>query len=233
MSEAVRAPELPRVGSSPSFSRRSSGEQVAAYIRSLIFNGQLRHGDRIRQDELAATLGVSRIPVREAIIALDREGWITSEPHRGAYVNGLDRAGIADHYEMIGLLYGLAARRATQRASDEELEQLLEYPKLLKRASDPAEVYDVNEQLIRRMFLAAASPRLGAVSRVMQPVVPGNFFAVVPGAIEDQKRGVARIARYLAARDADNAADEWLRLLRRQGEHVIELLQSSQLISGT
>ena len=56
--------------------RRSSGDLVAVHIRSLIFNGELRQGDRMRQDEIAQRLGVSRIPVREAIIALDREGWL-------------------------------------------------------------------------------------------------------------------------------------------------------------
>jgi DNA-binding GntR family transcriptional regulator len=229
MTEAAQLPDPPRAVINPAFNRRSSGEQVASYIRSLIFHGQLRRGDRIRQDELAATLGVSRIPVREAIIALDREGWVTSEPHRGAFVNGLDRAGIIDHYEMLGLLYGLTARRATERASDEVLGRLVPLQKSLQTAKDPSDFYYINEQLIRQMFLAAASPRLSAVSRVMTPVVPGNFFDVIPGAVDDQKRGVARVVKVIVARDADKAAQEWLRLLRRQGEHVIDLLTASNL----
>ena len=49
--------------------RRKSGEQVALYIRALVFEGELKPGERIPQDELASTLGVSRLPVREAIIA--------------------------------------------------------------------------------------------------------------------------------------------------------------------
>ncbi|HTR70735.1 MAG TPA: GntR family transcriptional regulator [Mycobacteriales bacterium] len=231
MTESPRAPGVPRAVVGSTFSRRSSGEQVAAYIRSLIFHGHLRHGDRIRQDELAATLGVSRIPVREAIIALDREGWVTSEPHRGAYVNGFDRAGVADHYHLLGLLYGLAARRATERASEEELAGLADHQKALAAATDPDEIFYINEQLIRGMFAAAASSRLVAVSRVMRPVVPGNFFDVVPGAIADQKRGVARAVKAIVARDADKAAAEWLRLLQRQGEHVSDLLAASDLFA--
>lgn len=231
MTDGSRLTDLPRAVMNSSFSRRSSGEQVAAYIRSLIFHGHLRHGDRIRQDELAATLGVSRIPVREAIIALDREGWVTSEPHRGAYVNGFDRAGVADHYHMLGLLYGLTARRATERASDETLAKLTVFQKTLQAAKDPDEIFYVNEQLIRAMFTAAASSRLAAVSRVMTPVVPGNFFDVVPGAIDDQKRGIARVVKAIIARDADKAAAEWLRLLQRQGEHVTDLLTASNLFA--
>jgi DNA-binding GntR family transcriptional regulator len=51
--------------------RRSSGEQAAIYIRGLIFQGRLRQGDRVPQDEIARTLGVSRIPVREALLSLE------------------------------------------------------------------------------------------------------------------------------------------------------------------
>jgi DNA-binding GntR family transcriptional regulator len=64
--------------------RLSSGDQAALYIRRLIFDGDLRPGTRVPQDEIAQTLGVSRIPVREALIALEREGWVTIELHRGA-----------------------------------------------------------------------------------------------------------------------------------------------------
>jgi len=48
----------------PVMDRRSSSDLVAVHIRSLVFNGELRQGDRMRQDEIAQRLGVSRIPVR-------------------------------------------------------------------------------------------------------------------------------------------------------------------------
>jgi DNA-binding GntR family transcriptional regulator len=233
MSDAAGLSALPRAVVSSAFNRRSSGEQVATYIRSLIFHGHLRQGERIRQDELAATLGVSRIPVREAIIALDREGWVTSEPHRGAFVNGFDRASLADHYEMLGLLYGLTARRATERASDETLAKLPPLLKSLQGASTAEDIEFFNGKLIRSMFGAAASSRLSAVGRVMTPVVPGNFFEAIPGAIDDQKKGIARVVKAIVSRDAEKAAQEWLKLLRRQGEHVADLLTASKLFKDS
>src|SRR3954451_3726879 len=105
--------------------RPSSGDLVAIHVRSLIFNGELRQGDRVPQDDIAEELGVSRIPVREAIIALDREGWVTIEPHRGAFVHGLDAAAVNDHYELIGLMWGLAARRVIERGNPAEVEVLV------------------------------------------------------------------------------------------------------------
>src|SRR5690242_10084762 len=107
--------QLPDTGFAP---RSTSAEQAARYIRRLIFDGYLRPHDRVAQDATANVLGISRIPVREALIALEREGWVTIEPHRGAFVNELDEAAVRDHFELYGLTFGLAARRSIERDAD-------------------------------------------------------------------------------------------------------------------
>lgn len=206
--------------------RRSSRELVAIHIRSMIFNGRLRHGDRVRQDELAEELGVSRIPVREAIIALAGEGWLTVTPHRGAYVHGLDPDTVRDHYELVGLVYGMAARRATKRATKDGLARLAEAQVALSNAQSPTEVHDTNDAYLRCLNELAKAPRLASVMRGMSSVVPGNFFELVPGTIEVQKFGTAAVVRAIRKGDGEKAADECIQLLRRQGECVVELLES-------
>lgn len=54
--------------------------------------------------------------MREAVIALDREGWVMIHPHRGAFVVGLDENSTRDHYELLGRVYGCGARRTAERA---------------------------------------------------------------------------------------------------------------------
>ncbi|MDT5200540.1 MAG: hypothetical protein QOK09_3186 [Mycobacterium sp.] len=232
MSPSESASRAPRALLPPADSPRSTAERVANYIRALIFNGHLQHGERIRQDELADALNVSRIPVREAIIALDHEGWLTSKPHRGSFVNGFHRDGIEDHYELLGMLFGLAARRATEHATPEEIEGLIAQQHALRATDDPDEFRRESDQLIRQMFRIADSPRLSAVHRVMTGIVPGNFFAEVPGTIADQKRTTARIVKAIAANDRNKAADEWVKLMRRHGQHVIELLRERDLLKA-
>jgi DNA-binding GntR family transcriptional regulator len=233
MSPSDRASQAPRALLPSADSPRSTAEMAASYIRTLIFSGHLQHGDRINQDELAEALHVSRIPVREAIIALDREGWLTSQPHRGAFVNGFHSAGIEDHYELLGMLFGLAAKRATEHATPEDVEQLIAQQHALRAADDPDYFRQESDKLIRQMFTIADSPRLSAVSRVMTGIVPGNFFAVVPGTISDQKRTTARIVKAIAAHDADRAADEWMKLMRRHGLHVVALLRERNLLKAS
>src|SRR5262245_25653960 len=210
----------------PLIDRPSSGDLVAIHVRTLIFNGELRQGDRVHQDEIARQLGVSRIPVREAIIALDREGWLTITPHRGAFVHGLDEDALRDHYELLGLVYGLAARRAVDRATPEARAQLRSAQEALANATTPEEVHDTNDVFLRTLLAIARSPRLGRVMRNMSTVVPGNFFELVPGTIAVQQRGAKAIVEAIDAGDADRAADACVSLLTDQGDLVIKLLAS-------
>src|ERR1700684_3706729 len=106
--------------------RTPSGEHIASHVRSLIFEGVLRPGMRVPQDTIARNLGVSRIPVREALIVLEREGWVTNEMHRGAFINALDEQSVHDHYELYGLIFGFAAQRAASRRSAELPDHLAE-----------------------------------------------------------------------------------------------------------
>ncbi len=230
----MAAPDLDDSGFAPVplMDRRSSGDLAAVHIRTLIFNGQLRQGDRVHQDDIAKRLGVSRIPVREAIIALDREGWLTITPHRGAFVHGLDADALRDHYELLGLVYGLAARRATERATDDGRAELADAQRQLAAADSPEALHATNDVFLRTLLVLAHAPRLGAVMRNMSTVVPGNFFELVPGSGKVQQAGAERIVAAIARNDPDAAADACVNLLRDQGELVIKLLASRGMFAA-
>jgi DNA-binding GntR family transcriptional regulator len=199
--------------------RPSSGELVAAHIRRLVIAGEYRSGERVRQDEIATELGVSRIPVREALIALEREGWVTVEPHRGAFVNGIDADFVRDHFELYGAIVALMARRCVERADDEAVARLLAAAaRVVDGPADPEAFNDLTYRYVDALEAAAAAPRLTSMTRVMVNLYPGNFFAGVPGAMEVQRDGVAAIAAAIADRDEVRAAAECERLLRRHGE---------------
>lgn len=207
--------------------RRSSGEQAALYIRRLIVDGKLRPGQRVPQDEIAATLGVSRIPLREALVALEREGWVTNEMHRGAFVNVLDERSVDDHFEIFGLLYGFAIRRAVERSPGELLERLTEIKRRLDGESgDPAALlFSVYTSIVD----AARSTRLRVVLRSISTLVPGDFFSEVPSAIELERRDLGRIITALKRNDADKAAEEFARMMRRVGDEVAQLFKQRGL----
>ena len=216
---------LPQQGQE--LSRVSSGEHVRQYVRRRIFDGVLKQGQRVPQDAIAKTLGVSRIPVREALIALEREGWITIVPHRGAFVNRIDESAVRDHYELFGLIYGFAVRRATERQG-ETLAALL--PALQKRIAgagdDADEMFAATIAFHRAVVAAANSPRLRSLLRQATNIVPGNFFERVPGSGKVEKQSTAAIVRAVKRRDADSAVQAYAEMMRKQADLVVSLFRA-------
>jgi DNA-binding GntR family transcriptional regulator len=203
--------------------RRSTGDHAAVYIRRLILDGLLRPGERIPQEQIAQALGVSRIPVREALIALEREGWVTIEMHRGAFVNALDEDAARDTYELFGLVYGLAVRRAISRARADLSERLDQIARQLARTDDPEETERLAIAFHATIVEAAASPRVKVVLRAMSALLPGNFFELVPGAIDIEREGLTAIAGAVAEHDPDKASSCYERMMRSQGSLVVKL----------
>src|SRR6266849_1753587 len=80
-------------------SRQSLASIVASELRQAILSGRLIPGDRIQQDQLATELGVSRLPVRQAILILEAEGLVQTEHRRGSIVAPIDIAFIEQIYE--------------------------------------------------------------------------------------------------------------------------------------
>ncbi|MCU1368370.1 MAG: transcriptional regulator, GntR family [Ilumatobacteraceae bacterium] len=210
--------------------RESSSEQVAEHIRRLIMSGELVKGERLRQEDLAEELGVSRIPVREAIIALDREGWLDFESNRGAHVAGLAADDIRDHYELRGLVFGLLARRVVETATDDDVKALSALAAEMKRAPDIVEFAVTNERLIRQIVRLAASPRLTAALLVTPAIMHHDFYEFVPTGRKNQEAGVAAFMRALKQRSADGADTAMRTMLRRQGQAVLAAFTASGVV---
>jgi DNA-binding GntR family transcriptional regulator len=93
-------------------------------LRRAMVGGQLRPGQRVGQEEIAASLGVSIAPVREALAALEQEGQLTYRPRRGYFVTELHLEDLREIYELRTLLEGRAARRALPTLDREALERI-------------------------------------------------------------------------------------------------------------
>ena len=209
--------------------RTSSGEQAALYVRRLIFDGHLTPGTRVPQDEIAKTLGISRIPLREALIALEREGWVTLEMHRGAFVNALDERAVRDHYELFGLIYGFTLKQALVRSGDEYVERLAAIEAAISAEPDPVAVAPLLLEFHSTMVAGAGSTRINAVLRSMSTIVPGDFFAHVPGAVDVERKAIASIVRSIRRGDADKAAAEYERMMRKLAGSVASVLRDRGL----
>jgi DNA-binding GntR family transcriptional regulator len=212
--------------------RRSSGGAAALYIRKLIFDGYLRPGARVHQDDVAQALGVSRIPVREALIALEQQGWVTIEPNRGAFVAVLDEQAVRDHYELYGLVYGFAAKKALERSNGVLGEKLAQLATDYSRATGPAEAQQIALAFHSAVIEAAASPRIDVVLRALSALVPGDFYALVPRAMELQRGGFRAVAAACQRCDRDGAADEYAKMMLEVAGEVVRLFRRRGLFES-
>jgi DNA-binding GntR family transcriptional regulator len=103
---------------------RTVSEQVHSFIQRALLSGQLNPGDRLAEGELAAALGISRTPIREALRQLESDGLVVVLPHRGTFVRTLDPRRGRQLYEARLLLEPTAARAAAARITDQQLEAL-------------------------------------------------------------------------------------------------------------
>lgn len=103
-----------------------AGERVLEHVRQMLAAGHLTSGDRINEAEIAASLGISRGPVREAIMRLSSSGLLVTAPNVGSRVVTLDETAARALYEVREALEGLSARLAAERMSDAERRHLKE-----------------------------------------------------------------------------------------------------------
>jgi DNA-binding GntR family transcriptional regulator len=97
---------------------------VSEEIRAMILGGRLKPGERLIEEGLSAELRVSRVPVREALLALSAQGLVRLEPRRGATVAEITPRIVAELVEVRALLEGLNAKLAAQRHDPEIIAQL-------------------------------------------------------------------------------------------------------------
>lgn len=103
---------------------RTLRESIADALRDSIMQGQLKPGVKISEPALASQFGISRTPVREAFRQLDSEGFLQVLPRRGARVAPLSERDVREFYEIKAELESYAARLATPRLTEKDLERM-------------------------------------------------------------------------------------------------------------
>lgn len=150
----------------PGLSVTTVAEQAADAIRRKIIAGELPEGFQLRQDALAAELGISRIPVREALVQLEGEGLVRIVPHKGAVVSEMSIAEISELFTLRGLLEPLLLKKSAPRltaADFAELDALLEEYKEELHAQHPARWGELNTRVHNLLMSRADQPRTAAI----------------------------------------------------------------------
>lgn len=183
---------------------RSKTDLVAAEIRSLISSGELGPGAVLRQRDLAERLGVSPTPVREALRRLEAEGFVVTQPHRGASVVRSEDARLNENALIRAALEGLAAQLAAGRIDDEQLSQIERLHNELADATDDERRLELNRRLHFAVYSAAGSPVMLAQLRLLWRMLDGGPRVDRP--LEESVAQHAQLIEALRARDGERAA---------------------------
>ena len=147
------------------FRTRSRAEYVYQYMREAIRDGHFRQGDRIRENDIAKSLGVSRTPVREALRRLQTRGLLDFGAGRGLGVVELSRTQVLELYSMRELLEGAAARLAAQHATPTEVTYMRHLLDEFRVAKDPNRMATINRTLSSNDLRCCPQSILGSVAQ--------------------------------------------------------------------
>ncbi len=208
---------------------------VADRLRSDILEGRLPPGKWLRQEQIAQEMGVSQMPVREALRELAAEGLVVHEPYRGARINSVSPADAIDLYASRAAIEGLAARAAAHSITPEELAQLKQLTARMKRKLSPKHIVEYRE-LNRRfhtiIFTASRRPFLIRLLQQLWSTFPSMLLdsfgktarAPIPGRETDDIEEHQAIIDALQKGDAEAAGRAMQAHLEETLRHLAALL---------
>lgn len=121
-------------------------QKIADALREAILSGELKPGQALVEMTLAAQLGVSRAPLREALQSLSKDGLVETVPYRGTTVRTLSRRNIEEIYSLRGLHEGFAIRRITKRARETDTDKLRTICQAMQKAAEAKDYKELNTQ---------------------------------------------------------------------------------------
>jgi DNA-binding GntR family transcriptional regulator len=181
---------------------RTVGQLVHTVLREAIFTGVFAPGEHLRQDDLAEQIGVSRIPVRSALMQLESEGLVHFHPHRGAVVRTLTPAQVREVYELRELLEVHALRKSIEALTPDRAKELVALGKALDKAHEGGDFVEGRVSFYSALYDADNNPMLVQMIEQLRSSVGPYLLGLRVGVPTVSHASLARAA---AAGDVDKA----------------------------
>jgi DNA-binding GntR family transcriptional regulator len=200
---------MPIPSGSPAVDRSLLRDDVYRRLRDAIVDGTFLPGEQLKDGELAEWLGVSRTPVREALLRLGSSGLVVALPGRSTKVSTIDAPAVRDARDVIAAMHELAVRQTTGRLSDEDINRMREANRRFAEAVDSGDInaaLDADEAIHRIPVEALGNRAIETVLDQFDPLVRRaerlRFSADGHASVELH----ARLIELIAAGDVQGAA---------------------------
>jgi DNA-binding GntR family transcriptional regulator len=180
---------------------------VVSHVVNLVLTGKLRSGDRLDRNEIAEQLGLSRVPVQEAVVQLEHDGVLSTRYHRGAFVERFDADSVLENHELYGVLNGIASARAAADPSERLLHRLDMLYDKLRSANGPRKFHQMASTYRKTINDEYAGPRLQAAIKASRLLVPNSFWTHGLDRQAELLPSYTAETAAIRARDADAARD--------------------------
>lgn len=211
--------------------RTQLSEDVAGRVREQILTGAIEPGSYVRIAHLSKQLQVSATPVREGLLILTGEGFLSLVPRHGFRVNPITSRDVADMYRMQAEMAALLAERAVATITEADIEELKDLQAEIEKAWDDRDrqrLQRLNHAWHRHINLAADSHRLAWLLAQTTRFSPWQLFDSVPGWPQASASDHRAILAAMRAQDGPAAAAAMHSHIAHAGALVLDMMDQQQ-----
>ena len=212
--------------------RPKTSDSVVEHVIAQLFSGRLRAGDRIDLTAVADELGVSRAPVREAMVVLERDGLVDIPFHKGVFVGRFDAEVLREAFELYGMVNALGSARVARRADPAVLAALDLVAAQARDATSVDEWEERAREFRRAVNRASGGPRMRSLLRTFSGLVPAASRLSMPRSVSAERTFLLRENDCLRAGDPHGAAEAVLDHVDLLGRIAVETLRDRGVLAA-
>ncbi|WP_156289627.1 GntR family transcriptional regulator [Oceanobacillus salinisoli] len=205
--------------------------RVCSVLRRAILKGDFKPGERLVQTELAELIGVSRMPIREALRTLEIEGLVKIEPHKGAVVRPVSKEDIEEIYELRSILEPEALRKGIHHFTKNDIHQLSELHEEMVNTNSGEDFVELNIAFHQLLIKKCNRPRLLGIIETISNGFPQDTPQIIPGQIRKSNQEHEAILKAIINEDVESAAKYLSEHIKRSGEELIDSMENHEFLS--
>lgn len=204
-------------------------DRVCKALRDAILKGNFKPGERLVQEDIAHSLGVSRMPIREALRKLEAEGLIQIEPNRGAIVNPISVEDIEEIYFLRSTLEKLAVEESLMELQKQDIVELESLILRMEQAEEVDYFIKLNIEFHRLLMRHCKKKRLLSFIETLW----NGFPQQTPHVLDNQKRKSSEehrdILQAVKENDVKKASQLVSQHIKRTGDSLINYIRSQSI----
>lgn len=202
--------------------------KVTTKLRELILKGEFKMGERLMQEEWAQKLGVSRMPLREALRQLEVEGLVRIEPRRGAVVTPVSTEDIEEIYQLRALLEGEAVVKSLPFLDEEDIQELEAiYRKMLQLKADETDMESymkLNAEFHQIIREGCPWRRIQGFIETLWKGIPPYTPSLLANHLPESHKEHGLMLQYIKEQDAEKLKEVTIKHILRTKENLIQMI---------